>query len=100
MVQLMGWANAIITFDPTAPTRLENTAWIFKLHIIVGLTLFLITPFTRLVHIWSAPVWFLFRPGYQIVRSLAPVRAKPVSPTRGAVIGASTTMRQQVEADQ
>jgi nitrate reductase gamma subunit len=100
MVALMGWANAIITFDPTAPSRLTDTALIFKLHIILGLTLFLITPFTRLVHIWSAPVWFLFRPGYQIVRSLAPLSRKPVSPTRGPVIGASTTMRQQAESGQ
>jgi nitrate reductase gamma subunit len=33
------------------------------------MTLFLIFPFTRLVHIWSAPVWYLFRPGYQVVRT-------------------------------
>jgi nitrate reductase gamma subunit len=64
MVVLMGWANAILTFDPAAPSLLAETAWIYKLHIILGLTLFLITPFTRLVHIWSAPIWFLFRPGY------------------------------------
>jgi nitrate reductase gamma subunit len=52
------------------------------------------------VHIWSAPVWFLFRPGYQIVRSLAPLSRKPTSPTRGPVIGASTQMRQQAESGQ
>jgi nitrate reductase gamma subunit len=100
MVALMGWANAIITFNPEAPTMLSETAVIFKLHIIVGLTLFLITPFTRLVHIWSAPIWYLFRPGYQIVRSLAPVGRKPTSPTRGPVIGASTQMRQEAESGQ
>jgi nitrate reductase gamma subunit len=32
------------------------------------MTLFLLTPFTRLVHVWSAPIWYLLRPGYQIVR--------------------------------
>ena len=47
----------------------------------LGLTLFLITPFTRLVHIWSAPVWFLLRPGYQIVRSRRLGRARSPTPT-------------------
>jgi nitrate reductase gamma subunit len=42
---------------------------IFKAHLLLGMTLFLIFPFTRLVHIWSAPVWYLFRPGYQVVRT-------------------------------
>jgi nitrate reductase gamma subunit len=69
MVNLMGWANAIIVFDAAAAQQLAEVSWIFKLHIVLGLTLFLITPFTRLVHIWSAPIWFLLRPGYQIVRS-------------------------------
>lgn len=69
MVQLMSWANAILVFDAAAPAQLENVAWIYKLHIILGLLLFLITPFTRLVHIWSVPIWFFFRPGWQIVRS-------------------------------
>jgi nitrate reductase gamma subunit len=100
MVRFMGWANAIITFDPTAPDLLSEAAWIYKLHIILGLTLFLITPFTRLVHIWSAPIWFLFRPGYQIVRSLSPLRREPATPTRGPVAGASTTLRQRAESGQ
>lgn len=69
MVQLMGWANALVVFDAAAAEQLAEVSWIFKLHIILGLTLFLITPFTRLVHIWSAPIWYLFRPGFQIVRS-------------------------------
>jgi nitrate reductase gamma subunit len=32
------------------------------------MTMFLLTPFTRLVHVWSAPIWYLGRRGYQIVR--------------------------------
>lgn len=44
MVQLMGWANAIVLFDATAPGMIEEVSWIFKLHIVLGLTLFLITP--------------------------------------------------------
>ncbi len=88
MVVLMGWANAIVTFNPEAPNLLSETAVIYKLHIILGLTLFLITPFTRLVHIWSAPIWFLLRPGYQIVRSLSPVKRPFYARSRGPVASA------------
>lgn len=81
MVKFMNWANGILTLNPAAPEQLKDVALVYKLHIILGLTLFLVTPFTRLVHIWSAPVWFLLRPGYQIVRSRRLGRAG--SPTRG-----------------
>lgn len=86
MVKFMGWANGILRLDPSAPQQLEDVALVYKLHIILGLTLFLITPFTRLVHIWSAPIWFLLRPGYQIVRSRRLGRAS--SPTKGPAGGA------------
>jgi nitrate reductase gamma subunit len=33
------------------------------------MTIFLVFPFTRLVHVWSAPIWYLGRRGYQVVRS-------------------------------
>jgi nitrate reductase gamma subunit len=99
MVRFMGWANALITFNPAAPSLLSEAAWIYKLHIILGLTLFLITPFTRLVHIWSAPIAFLIRPGFQIVRSLAPVRRMEKGPLGGAPNpGGTTVMRQHAES--
>ena len=44
-------------------------ALVFKLHIVLGLTIFLLFPFTRLVHMLSVPVRYFWRPGYQIVRS-------------------------------
>jgi nitrate reductase gamma subunit len=105
MVKFMGWASGILRLDPAAAEQIRNVDLIFKLHIILGLTLFLITPFTRLVHIWSVPIWFLFRPGYQIVRSLAPLRRVPVTPTRGPAGGApshggSAAMRHQAESGQ
>lgn len=82
MVKFMSWANGILTLDPAAPQQLAEVALVYKLHIILGLTLFLITPFTRLVHIWSAPLGFLIRPGYQIVRSRSAGR-RDRSPTHG-----------------
>ena len=45
------------------------------------MTIFLVFPFTRLVHVWSAPVWYLGRRGYQIVRSgRKEGRAMPTQP--------------------
>jgi nitrate reductase gamma subunit len=89
MILFMGWAQGILTFDPAAADLIVDVALVYKLHIILGLLLFLITPFTRLVHVWSIPIWFLFRPGWQIVRSLAPVRPRAVPPG-GPGLGAAS----------
>lgn len=104
MVRFMGWASGIVRFDPGAPALLSEVAIIYKLHIVLGLTLFLITPFTRLVHIWSAPIWFLLRPGYQIVRSLSPVKRPAPALTKGPAgagapsFGGSAVTRAQSES--
>lgn len=68
MLKLAEWAQAIVFFKGGAAAYLVGVAWIFKLHIVLGLTIFLIFPFTRLVHIWSVPVQYLSRQ-YQIVRT-------------------------------
>ena len=70
MLKLAGWAQHIMTFQGSAVELLSGVNWIFRLHMFLGMTLFLIFPFTRLVHIWSgfASITYLFRP-YQIVRS-------------------------------
>ena len=68
MLVLAEWAQRIVTLRGGAADLLTDVHWIFKLHIIGGLTVFLLFPFSRLVHIWSAPVWYLGRKGYQIVR--------------------------------
>lgn len=69
MIRLMNWAQGIIYLRPDAANYLIGVHWLFKAHIFLGLTIFLLFPFTRLVHIFSAPVRYLWRPGYQIVRS-------------------------------
>lgn len=69
MVRLMTWAQGIFTFNPEAASYVQNADLIFKLHIFLGLTIFLLFPFTRLVHMLSVPVRYLWRPGYQIVRT-------------------------------
>lgn len=68
MVKFMSWAQGIFTFDPHAAAYVLEVHPIFKLHLALGLTLLLLFPFTRLVHMLSAPVRYLWRPGYQIVR--------------------------------
>lgn len=83
MILFMGWASGLTQLNPGASALIIDTALVYKIHIVVGLTLFLITPFTRLVHIWSAPIWYLLRPGYQIVRSRARFAAR-ATPTRGS----------------
>ena len=69
MVQFMTWAQGIWTFQPDVAAYVAGAHWIFKLHLFLGLTVFLVFPFTRLVHIWSVPVWYLGRQGYHIVRT-------------------------------
>lgn len=82
MVLFMNWASGLTRLDPGASALIIDTALVYRIHIVLGLTLFLITPFTRLVHIWSAPIWFLFRPGYQIVRSRSQT-GRSTTPTHG-----------------
>lgn len=68
MMLLLGdWAQRIVTFRPDAAAAVAGVPWVYKLHLFLGLTVFLLFPFTRLVHIWSAPWWYLGR-SYQIVR--------------------------------
>ncbi len=69
MVKFMNWAQSIFTFRAGAADFIADAHWIFKAHITLGLTIFLVFPFTRLVHMLSAPVWYLNRRGWQIVRS-------------------------------
>jgi nitrate reductase gamma subunit len=68
MIALAEWAQHIVTFRGGAAEFIIHEPLIFKLHIILGLTIFLIFPFTRLVHVFSAPFKYLLRSGYQIVR--------------------------------
>ena len=69
MVRFMSWAQGIFTFDPAASSYIAGTHPIFQLHLFLGLTILLLFPFTRLVHMLSVPIRYLWRPGYQVVRS-------------------------------
>jgi nitrate reductase gamma subunit len=69
MVKFMNWAQGVLTFQPGVANHIADVHWIFKAHIVLGLTIFLAFPFTRLVHMLSAPIWYLNRRGWQLVRS-------------------------------
>ncbi len=69
MLALSDWAQRIVTLRPNAD-GIVGLDWPYKLHLVLGMTIFLLFPFSRLVHVWSgfATLSFLFRP-HQVVRS-------------------------------
>jgi nitrate reductase gamma subunit len=68
MVMLADWAQNVVLLRPVqAAESIAPVSLIYKAHVALGLTLFVLFPFTRLVHMVSAPVWYLGR-RYQIVR--------------------------------
>ncbi|MCB1912303.1 MAG: respiratory nitrate reductase subunit gamma [Rhodocyclaceae bacterium] len=70
MMLLADWGQHIVTFRGGAADLIVSVSWVFKLHLFLGMTIFLIFPFTRLVHIWSgfASLGYIVRP-FQVVRS-------------------------------
>lgn len=70
MVALAEWAQSVVSLQPK-PQLLAEVDPIFRAHIFCGMTVFLLFPFSRLVHIWSAPLGYLGR-AYQIVRTKRP----------------------------
>lgn len=67
MLQITAWAQSLVTFRPDAASHILDIHWIYKTHMFLGMVMFLIFPFTRLVHIWSVPYGYIGR-AYQIVR--------------------------------
>lgn len=67
MLKLADWAQRIVTLRGGAADEIADVSIIFKCHIVLGMTIFLLFPFSRLVHIWSAPVGYIGR-SYQVVR--------------------------------
>jgi nitrate reductase gamma subunit len=69
MLVLSSYLQGVATFNPDA-NLLTTIDWPFKVHMVLGMTIFLLLPFSRLVHVWSglASLAYVFRP-YQLVRS-------------------------------
>ncbi len=95
MTKFMDWAQGIFTFQAGAAAYIADVSWIFKLHLFLGLTIFLVFPFTRLVHMLSLPLRYLTRPGYQIVRSR---RRQPLGQGADTVAATAKTAGRQAAA--
>lgn len=67
MLVLCEWAQRLVMLRGGAAELIIGVHWIFKLHLLLGITLLAVLPFSRLVHIWSVPLGYLTR-AYQIVR--------------------------------
>ncbi|MBM1555926.1 respiratory nitrate reductase subunit gamma [Sulfitobacter mediterraneus] len=69
MVRFMTWSQSVVLLNLNAWAMVVDVHWLYKAHIFLGLLITLLFPFTRLVHMVSAPIRYLWRPGYQVVRS-------------------------------
>jgi nitrate reductase gamma subunit len=67
MILLAEWAQSIVYLHPN-PELLRDVDMVYKIHVFCGMSVFLFFPFTRLVHVWSAPFGYIGR-AYQIVRA-------------------------------
>jgi nitrate reductase gamma subunit len=72
MLRLSGWAQGILTFQPGVAQYVKGLDWPYQVHLLLGMLIFLLFPFTRLVHMLSVPVWYLNRKGWQVVRTAQP----------------------------
>jgi nitrate reductase gamma subunit len=78
---LVSYVKGVVTFNGSAAALMAGVPLVYKLHIVLGFTIFLISPFTRLIHIWSGAgaLSFLFRP-YRVVRTPRTRAKVPVRP--------------------
>jgi nitrate reductase gamma subunit len=76
---LTSYVKGIVTLDGGAASLMTEVPLTYKLHVLLGFTLFLVSPFTRMIHIWSGigALAYLFRP-YQIVRTPRTRAKEPV----------------------
>lgn len=98
MIQFMTWSQSVMGLQINAWEEVVNVHWLYKFHIVLGMVILALFPFTRLVHMLSVPVRFLWRPGYQIVRSRKGARRvrtglTPLARARQATPAATATAR-------
>ncbi|MDP3228894.1 MAG: respiratory nitrate reductase subunit gamma [Acidovorax sp.] len=105
MLILADWAQRILTLRAVDAEVLSGLPWPYLLHIVFGMTIFLLFPFSRLVHIWSgfASVFYLIRP-YQVVRTrrlnLGTTTRKSSAPSQGVQDVHSASARSGKETQQ
>jgi len=91
MVHFMTWSQSVVLLNLNAWLDVANVHWLYKAHIFLGLLIAILFPFTRLVHMvsgFAAPVRYLLRPGFQIVRTR---RQTPLASQSGRATPAGRT---------
>jgi len=88
------WFRSLFIFQPDIESMAE-ASFAFQLHTLIGMLLFMIVPFTRLVHAFTAPFHYLFRP-YIVYRSKTDVRPTGARVRRGwAPVGTTDRTRER-----
>ncbi|MGW3290586.1 respiratory nitrate reductase subunit gamma [Streptomyces sp. NPDC001002] len=75
------WARSLFTLQPKTEL-MAGVPVLYQIHAVIGMTLIALVPYTRLVHMFSAPVQYLFRP-YVVYRSRDPRQLGPRPERRG-----------------
>ncbi|MEU6846865.1 respiratory nitrate reductase subunit gamma [Streptomyces sp. NPDC046716] len=75
------WSRSLFTLNPDIDL-MHGVPVLYQIHAVVGMSLIALVPFTRLVHMFSAPVQYLFRP-YVVYRSRDPRRLTARPERRG-----------------
>lgn len=75
------WARSLFTLQPDLE-RMAGVPVLYEVHAVIGMVLIALVPYTRLVHMFSAPVQYLFRP-YLVYRSRDPEQLWPRPERRG-----------------
>ncbi len=76
---LTAYVKGVVTLNGGAAALMAGVPLVYKLHVLLGFTIFFISPFTRMIHIWSGvgSLAYLVRP-YQIVRTPRTRAKEPV----------------------
>ncbi|WP_369250285.1 respiratory nitrate reductase subunit gamma [Streptomyces sp. R41] len=75
------WARSLFTLRPRTEL-MHGVPVLYQVHAVIGMALIALVPYTRLVHMFSAPVRYLFRP-YVVYRSRDPKQLGPRPARRG-----------------
>ncbi|EGX56538.1 nitrate reductase gamma chain NarI [Streptomyces zinciresistens K42] len=75
------WARSLFTLQPDLD-RMRGVPVLYGIHAVIGMVLIALVPYTRLVHMFSAPVQYLVRP-YVVYRSRDPRQLGPRPERRG-----------------
>jgi nitrate reductase gamma subunit len=68
------WFRSLFALHPNVRAIVDAPV-MYKVHAVAAWAIFLVWPFSRLVHAWSYPLWYLWRP-YIVIRSRVPQHPK------------------------